>query len=1127
MSGPWTLGFMNSHNAAVCLLRGQELVVAIQEERLTRFKRSEFPPGEMPLAVQYCLERAQIKSSDVDLVAGCDFPHDFQSANWFRETWPNAIWVPHHLAHAYGVFATSGLPEAAIMVIDGEGGPRCTLPESELSCDLYDARTTIGTPFEVVSMYVADRSSIRPVEKHFGACHGPRREDGRGDTFASLGGLFDAAAVRIFADPFGAGKVMGLAPYGSARFSLEDLVDLDAAGPLRFLGPERVPEAFAARVRPWPDDAEQHRDASYACQAAFERVVLALMRRLATRTKHQRLCYAGGCALNSVANEKILRAGLFTDAYIMPAAEDSGAAIGAAYYALHLHGQTRTIASRRIDRDSCGSSYTDAQIDRAIERTPGLEVKARDFERSIQIAVEMLDSRKIIGWFSGGSELGPRSLGQRSILCDPRREDGKDYVNARVKFREAFRPFAPAVLREAVADWFECEPQTDSPFMLRVMKFRQGRGERVPAVHHIDGTGRVQTVCRDRDPAFYALIHQFHERTGIPMLLNTSFNIRGEPIIETPEDALWGLLSTGLDACVLDGRLVAKLDGYRGIMGLYGHQVGRLVCSAWPIDGSIVEPGVPTIVIQTATPWGPIRHALTPEDYTVLQLCDGNHNGWHILEALAKQGVDHLSHAYDEAQLVMVLGRLRRARLIEFAARSATQTAGADRRESGAAKPDQSASLGWDRHSSIVINRISTVGTSERPVSIVRADGAHLYSQDGRRLIDLTGSYGAVLVGHNHPSVRQAIERALLQGNSITTGYSLATQVAESLIDSVVSDDARRGANPAVAFYRTGTSAVRAAAHALRMHTGHRLILSSGFHGWDPMWTPGRPFEPNADGVYDFFYAVDLLDEMLERHRGKIAGVVVSPDYVHLDRSVLPAIYERCRAARVAVVSDEVLYGFRWAYGPSIASIGLSADVYTFSKSIANGAAIAAVIGNREIVAHLKETVSTLTYEPTALAAAAATLARLATLDAPALLQRESGRFAAAASRAFANARLPIETYGDGRMFHFIGTQDSARELYARLFEAGFHTSDYEYLSPSCAFQGVLVDHAIERFERMVDEFARARPDLIGGELSTEERWCGRWQRLDGFHGNPEIPAKERDAFIWRQFERGNWYGVG
>jgi len=307
--------------------------------------------------------------------------------------------------------------------------------------------------------------------------------------------------------------------------------------------------------RRWPTDREEYENLAFSTQAALEEGLLYLVRRLRSLCASENLCYAGGVALNSVANERIIRESGFKNVYITSAAEDSGPAVGAAYYGLwQLTGQN---TRRRMLRDACGRTYSPYLISEAIDKVPGVEsVSSAD---TISDAVDLLCDGKILGWFDGGSELGPRALGQRSIVCDPRRVDAKQLLDSCVKKREGFRPFAPGVLLEEVENWFEINGLNPaSPFMLRVCKFRPEKRTEVPAVVHVDNTGRLQTVTSEENGRFYEMVKKIYLKTGVPILLNTSFNVGGQPIVETPEDAILCLLNSGLDACVFENIIVVK-----------------------------------------------------------------------------------------------------------------------------------------------------------------------------------------------------------------------------------------------------------------------------------------------------------------------------------------------------------------------------------------------------------------------------------------------------------------------------------------------------------------------------------------------------------------------------------------
>ena len=555
----WVLGISASHNGAVCLLRDDELVVAVQEERLSRLKRHRIYGAEPSRALEYCLGYAGITPEDLSLTVVCvqgraRDPRQTLALNPYLKTTlgcvPSLV-IPHHLGHAVSALATSGFETAAILVVDGAGSPYEDLTAEERGV----VRRNVEDGWETISLYTAEGASIVPIEKHLverGGWYSPG-EVGM-PRFGSLGGMFSSVATQIFGDPMEAGKVMGLAPYGVAELPAEAFFEIDTDG-FNFL--DRVPEMFRHDER-WPARADEYTNLAASVQSALEVALLHLARRLRASCPSENLCYAGGVALNSVANERIIRETGFKAVHIPPAAEDSGAAIGAAYYGRwQLAGRG---AARPMAHDACGRSYTPAQVSSAVKKFAGVQVlRPPDV---IAEAVERLCAGEIIGWFDGGSELGPRALGQRSILCDPRRPDAKEVLNRRVKRREPFRPFAPAILLAEAANWFEIDgAPRESPFMLRVCKFKSDKLGRVPAVVHVDDTGRIQTLTREANGRFYELVRRFHEATGVPLLLNTSFNVMGEPIVETPDDAVACLLKSGLDCCVFEDRIVVKSTG--------------------------------------------------------------------------------------------------------------------------------------------------------------------------------------------------------------------------------------------------------------------------------------------------------------------------------------------------------------------------------------------------------------------------------------------------------------------------------------------------------------------------------------------------------------------------------------
>lgn len=553
---PWILGISASHNGSACLLRGDEIVVAIQEERLTHFKRHRIYGQGPSKAIAYCLNYAGIQPSDLSLVVLCiqgratDKIHDITLDPFLNVVTHGVptITIPHHYGHAVSVFAASGFAESAVLIVDGAGSPVSDFTSDELKVLNGNSQDS----WETISLYNASGTSVVPLEKHAvdrGAWLVSR--DGVMATFGSLGGIFSAAAEQIFGEAAEAGKVMGLAPYGKPVFPTSEFFDITNG---RFHFKDTVPLRFRHAER-WPNRKDEYEALAASVQSALEDALLYLMKHLRELCRSDNLCYAGGVALNSVANERIIRESGFRNIYIMAAAEDSGTAIGAAYHGLWQ--LTQYNSRRPVLHDAPGGIYTPADVSAAVNSNENVHiVNSTD---AISDAVELLCDGKIIGWFDGGAELGPRALGQRSILCDPRLPEAKDTLNRRVKMREPFRPFAPAVLLDEASNWFEFDgTPSESPFMLRVVEVKTEKRNAVPAIVHVDGTGRLQTLTRENNGRFYDLVRKFHEKTGVPVLLNTSFNRMGQPIIETPADAIACLLNTGLDCCVFEDRIVFK-----------------------------------------------------------------------------------------------------------------------------------------------------------------------------------------------------------------------------------------------------------------------------------------------------------------------------------------------------------------------------------------------------------------------------------------------------------------------------------------------------------------------------------------------------------------------------------------
>ena len=657
---PWVLGLSASHNGAACLLHGDRIVAAIQEERLVGKKRARLYGSRPSLAVQYCLAQGGINAGDLDMVVLCaqtatNLPENDVSANRMLDVTGHGtptLTISHHAGHAVSAFATSGYDEAAALIVDGMGSPTSDLSEQEQAA-VIDNVVAGG---ETNSIYHADGTRLEALEKHMidqGRWLNPPPADASMPGFGSLGGIFSAAAQQIFGDAMDAGKVMGLAPYGTPTIAPEEFFEIRDG---RFVFLDDVPGRFTNDER-WPNNRREYENLACSVQNALEHALLYLVGRVRDLTPSRNLVYAGGVALNSVANERIIRETDFDDVYIIPPAEDSGPAIGAAYHGLWQ--LTGKYTPRALGRDGFGAIYSAPEISAAIGRTPAVAV--RETNDAVGEAAELLADGKIIAWFTGPSELGPRALGQRSILCDPRQPDAKELLNARVKHREGFRPFAPVILLEETASWFDVDGvDPTSPYMLRVMSFREDKRDLVPAVVHIDGTGRVQTVTEEANGSYYTVVKAFGERTGVPILLNTSLNVMGEPIVETPEDALWCLLLTQLDACVFDNAIVTKKPGYGSLGELCPHFL------IGPRDVRR-DPSGSGLHLAVATPWGPYVFGLgDAKSIAILELLFSGIMDGRTTAAAIFERIRSALGPMQESELIRLFAHLRRWRVISF-----------------------------------------------------------------------------------------------------------------------------------------------------------------------------------------------------------------------------------------------------------------------------------------------------------------------------------------------------------------------------------------------------------------------------------------------------------------------------
>jgi carbamoyltransferase len=562
-------------DASAALVVDGELVAAAEEERFTRLKHVAGFPAH---AAAWCLAEAGIGPGELEHVAvgrdpranlGAKFQqtlrrlrnpayvvsrlHNMAKVRDVRDDLAGSLGVEkdafraqfhnveHHRAHAASAFFVSPFDEAAILTVDGFG-------------DFASGMLAVGR---------GDRMEVldRVVFPH------------------SLGIFYTAITQWLGFPKYGdEGKVMGLAPYGDAdvhRERMRDLVRLNGLYELNLdyfthaahgvdmswsagvptigaVYSQRVLDAFGPAREPHGELTKHHEDVAGALQAVLEEAYLHAVGIAAERTGMKNLCLAGGVALNAVANGRIRPETSFDGLYIQPAAGDNGIAIGAAYHVLH-----ETLGAKRtfvMEHAYTGAAYTDAECGASL-RAAGLDSRLLDDDELFPLVAQHIADGDVVGWFQGRMEFGPRALGNRSIVADPRRHDMKDVLNARIKQREPFRPFAPSILAEKTGEWYEQD--YTSPYMILVYKTRLEKRELIPAVNHVDDTGRVQTVEQRVNPRYHRLIEEFDKLTGVPILLNTSFN-ENEPVVMTPAQAIDTFTKTMMDTLVLGNHVVSR-----------------------------------------------------------------------------------------------------------------------------------------------------------------------------------------------------------------------------------------------------------------------------------------------------------------------------------------------------------------------------------------------------------------------------------------------------------------------------------------------------------------------------------------------------------------------------------------
>jgi carbamoyltransferase len=550
------------HDSAAALFVDGKLIAAAAEERFSRKKHTgDFPIG----AISYCLAEGRVALSDVDEIAhSFDFaPHravysfDPVTAALYRDIYSREAvrvqidrylqgypadrvhHVDHHLAHAASAYFCSGREECLVLVVDGMG------------------------EMQSVTIYHARNGELEKLKEI------PARD--------SIGILYSTVTLHLGFD-FNADeyKIMGLAPYGNpARFRsfFEQAVELREDGTIRIpllrlnrTRDERenhlatrkcLTEHLIKPRHPSDEIRDEHRDVAAALQECLDRVMLHICKHFGSRTGLRRLALAGGVALNCTANGKLVQSGIFDEIFVQPAAGDDGSALGAAAFRSAQNGY---IHNARIPVPFYGPAYSLSQVEEALKGFEGrIEIRSfANLSETCAHAARLIADGRVVGWYRGRMEFGPRALGHRSILADPGHPEMRDRINAMVKMREAFRPFAPAVTLREVDKWFDVPAHAEFPYMITTVDVRPEHRSGLPAITHVDGSARVQTVSPSDNREFHALLEAVGKTTGREMVLNTSFNVKGQPIVNTPREAIETFLNTGIEFLFLEDTLVAR-----------------------------------------------------------------------------------------------------------------------------------------------------------------------------------------------------------------------------------------------------------------------------------------------------------------------------------------------------------------------------------------------------------------------------------------------------------------------------------------------------------------------------------------------------------------------------------------
>ena len=557
------------HDSAAALLKDGHVIAAAEEER---FSRKKFDDDFPKMAIEWCLKEAKITPSEIHSVAFYDKPvlkFERLLDNYiavaprglysFLDTIPKWIhkrlWIKdeikkslkgfkgdivfpeHHLSHAAHTFYTSPFEESAILTVDGVG------------------------EWSTTSLGYAQNNSITLTHD----IHWPH----------SLGLFYSAFTYFLgFQVNEGEYKLMGLASYGKPKYYdtiMNNLIDVKDDGSIhlnmkyfaftydKVMTNDRFYKLFEIEPRKKDEKAQQiHYDIGARAQKVLEEILLKMTNHVYEKFKMKNLCLGGGVALNGVANYRILKEGLFDNVHVPPSPGDAGSAVGCAQYLYYIYHKNPRIIEKNpakviSENVYVGTIYSDEEIREFLD-SKNIQYQQLQHDELLQTTAKLIADGNIVGWYQGKMEWGPRALGSRSILADPRKAEMKDILNEKIKHRESFRPFAPSILEEHVSEYFDID--RPSPYMLFVAPVK--KPDLIPAVTHVDGTGRLQTVNRDANPLYYDLINEFYKITGVPVIINTSMNVMGEPIVNTPEQAYSMIVKTDMDCIVMGNNLVRK-----------------------------------------------------------------------------------------------------------------------------------------------------------------------------------------------------------------------------------------------------------------------------------------------------------------------------------------------------------------------------------------------------------------------------------------------------------------------------------------------------------------------------------------------------------------------------------------